>query len=403
MTSLSPTAAIAAPAPAQASHRAMTIFSVLAAVTFSASSSAPTPLYRLYQQGLGLSPALVTLIFAVYAFSLLGALLTLGSLSDYVGRRPVIFAALLLNAAAMILFAHAHSASMLMAARAVQGFATGAATTALGAAILDTDRARGPLYNSLTAFGGLTVGALGSGALVAFAPDPMQTIYVVLLVVTLFEIVALSRMPETSTAKAGAWASLRPRLSAPPQARGALVRTMPVNIAAWALGGFYLSLMPSLVRAATGLTSPFVGAVTVATLMLVALSAVALLRQWAPARLLRLGGAGLAIGVAMVLAGVRVGHVEILLLGTLVAGVGFGAAFSGNLRTLLPLTPPQERAGLLSVFYVVSYLAFSIPAILAGLGAPVLGLRLTATVYGAVVIGLALASLAAEARLGRPT
>jgi MFS family permease len=70
-------------------------------------------------------------------------LLTLGSLSDYVGRRPVILAALLLNAAAMTLFAHAHSASMLMAARAVQGFATSAATTALGAEILDTDRARG--------------------------------------------------------------------------------------------------------------------------------------------------------------------------------------------------------------------------------------------------------------------
>jgi MFS family permease len=172
MTCLSTTAVIAAPAPARASHRAMAIFSVGAAVAFSASSSAPTPLYRLYQQGLGLSPALITLIFAVYAFSLLSALLTMGSLSDYVGRRPVILAALVLNAAAMILFADAHSAPMLMAARAVQGFATGAATTALGAAILDTDRARGPLYNSLTAFGGLSVGALGSGALVAFAPDP---------------------------------------------------------------------------------------------------------------------------------------------------------------------------------------------------------------------------------------
>jgi hypothetical protein len=121
---------------------------------------------------------------------------------------------------------------------------------------------------------------------------------------------------------------------------------------------------------------------------------VALLRQSAPARLLRLGGAGLTIGVAIVLAGVRLGRVELLLVGTFVAGIGFGAAFSGNLRTLLPLARPQERAGLLSIFYVVSYLALSVPAILAGLAAPVLGLPLTAGIYGAAVIGLALASLA---------
>jgi MFS family permease len=59
----------------------------------------------------------VTTIFAVYAFSLLAALLTVGSLSDYVGRRPVILAALVLNAAAMMLFIRADSAAALIEAR----------------------------------------------------------------------------------------------------------------------------------------------------------------------------------------------------------------------------------------------------------------------------------------------
>src|SRR5437016_6179290 len=98
------------------SRRAMAIFGVTTAVTFAASSGAPTPLYRLYQEAFGLSPLLLTVVFGVYAFSLLAALLTVGSLSDHVGRRPMILAALALNAVAMFMFIEAHSAAMLIAA-----------------------------------------------------------------------------------------------------------------------------------------------------------------------------------------------------------------------------------------------------------------------------------------------
>ena len=137
---------------------AVTVFGIVTAITFIATSSAPTPLYRLYQQGFDLSPLLLTVIFAAYAFTLLGALLTVGSLSDHVGRRPVVFAALLLNIVAMAMFIEAHSAAGLIAARMVQGFAVGAATTSLGALILDGNRTHGPLFNSLTIFVGLTLG-----------------------------------------------------------------------------------------------------------------------------------------------------------------------------------------------------------------------------------------------------
>ncbi len=74
--------------------------------------------------------------------SLLAALLTVGSLSDYLGRRPVIFAALLLEIIAMGLFIVADSIPLLIAARVLQGFATGMATSVLGAALLDRDNRR---------------------------------------------------------------------------------------------------------------------------------------------------------------------------------------------------------------------------------------------------------------------
>src|SRR4051794_28525529 len=148
-----------------ASPRAMTVFAALALATILAGSTAPTPLYRLYQEQWGFPHVTLTLIFAVYALSLLAALLTVGSLSDHVGRRPVIFASLVTSALAMWIFVHAGSPEALIAARIVQGFSAGAAASTIGAALMDADRARGPLINSVAPFTGMTVGALGASAL----------------------------------------------------------------------------------------------------------------------------------------------------------------------------------------------------------------------------------------------
>jgi hypothetical protein len=84
-----------------------------------------------------------------------------------------------------------------------------------------------------------------------------------------------------------------------------------------------------------------------------------------------------------------------MLLGTVISGAGFGAALSGTMRTVVPLALARERAGLLSAFYVEGYLAFSLPAILAGVFAPVFGLQFATNVYGVTVIALALISLTA--------
>jgi hypothetical protein len=108
----------------------------------------------------------------------------------------------------------------------------------------------------------------------------------------------------------------------------------------------------------------------------------------------------LAIGVAITLAGVQAQLVWVMLAGTIVSGIGFGAAFSGTMRTVLPLAKADERAGLLSAFYVEGYLSFSLPVVLTGFLTPIVGLTVAADVYGAAVIIMALVSLLA-ARLSR--
>jgi hypothetical protein len=377
------------------SNATTTVAAVTTAMTFSASGAAPTALYHQYQVSFGLTPFAITIIFAAYVLSLLAALLTVGSLSDFIGRRPAILAALVLNIVSMAMFMAAGSEAALIAARALQGFATGLATASLGAAILDNDRSRGPILNSITAFSGLTAGSLGGALLVTYAPDPGQLVYAVLLVLSAVEAFILWFMPETADVRPGAIASLRPHVSIPAQASQAMVRVTPVTIASWALGGFYFSLMPALVRVATGVTLPVIGGLVVSALTLSGAISVLLLRSVPARRILSRGTVVLAAGVAITLAGVREQLVWLMLLGTIVSGIGFGAAFSGTMRTVLPLAHTDERAELLAAFYVEGYLAFSLPAVLTGFMVPTVGLTAAAYVYGAAVIVMALASTAA--------
>jgi hypothetical protein len=364
-------------------------------MTFSASGAAPTPLYQQYQEAFGISPFVLTVIFAAYVLSLLTALLTVGSLSDYIGRRPAILAALLMNIVAMVMFMTAGSATALVVARSVQGFATGLATATLGATILDMEPRRGSVLNSITAFSGLTAGSLGAAVLVTYAPDPRQLVYIVLLALSAVEAAVLWQMRETASPRPGAFASLRPHVSVPPAARRALAVVTPVTIASWALGGFYFSLMPSLVRVATGINLPVVGGLVVGALTLSAVVSVLSFGAASPRLLLRRGIVGLASGVALTLAGVDARLVWLMLAGTVVAGGGFGAVLSGTIRTVMPLAKAEERAGLLSAFYVEGYLSFGLPAVLTGLAVPMVGLTAATQVYGTAVVLMALGSMAA--------
>lgn len=361
---------------------------------FFAASSAPTPLYHFYQQAWGFSSVLLTVIFAVYALSLLATLLVFGSLSDYLGRRPVIWIGLLLEILSMLLFIAATDVTWLIAARVLQGVATGIATSALGAAMLDSDAQQGPLLNSITPMFGMALGALGTSSLVEYAPLPMGLAYGLLLAAFVGQAFYLLRVAETVTPQPGVLKTLRPRLAVPAQARGTLLLVLPADIAAWALGGFFLSLAPSLLTAATGSTSVLNGGFAVAALTLSGAISIHTLRLRAPRLALLVGCSFLAIGVSVILAAVNLGWLWLFFTGAVVAGVGFGASFLGALRLLLPLAHAHERGALMAAFLALSYLAFCIPALLAGVSIKTAGLVTTTNVYGGVVVLLAVSALA---------
>ncbi|HEY3088665.1 MAG TPA: MFS transporter [Jatrophihabitantaceae bacterium] len=195
---------------ARPGHRANTVltrawaFWLVAGTTATllAASSAPSPLYPVYQAEFGFSALTLTAIFAVYVLALLLSLLTVGRLSDFLGRRPVLAVALLIEAGAMAVFLNADSVAALFVARFIQGLATGAAVGVLGAYLLDlqpTNGSRlGSLVNGAAATGGLGLGAIGSGVLIQYGPHPTRLVFGILTAAFVALALMTSVLPETS-------------------------------------------------------------------------------------------------------------------------------------------------------------------------------------------------------------
>ena len=363
---------------------------------FLAGSSAPTPLYAVYQAEWGFSPITTTVVFGIYALAVLAALLSAGSLSDYIGRRPVLIVATLLQAAAMWIFAHAHGVNELIGARIVQGLATGGAASAIGAGMLDIDRAKGTIANAVGPMLGTATGGIASGLMVQYLPAPTVLIYAVFGSIFVAQAIGVVLMPESVTPRPGALASLKPHFRLPREIRRPMLLAAPALVSAWALVGFYGSLGPSLLRRMAHSTSLALGGLTLFVLAGSAASTVFLLRTRSPNALTTLGMAALVVGVGITLLAIPMASLPLFFAGCVVAGAGFGAGFQGAIRSVLLLAAPQERAGVLSVLYVIAYLAMGLPAVLGGVRA----------VYGGGVIhaaheyGLAVMTLAAVAFVG---
>src|SRR6185503_11291862 len=90
-------------------------------------SGTPSPLYSSYRELWGFSPAILTLVYATYAFGVLASLILAGRVSDEIGRRPVLLASLATLMVTSVLFMLADSVVWLFVARGIQGLATGLA------------------------------------------------------------------------------------------------------------------------------------------------------------------------------------------------------------------------------------------------------------------------------------
>ncbi len=359
-------------------------------------AGAPSPLYGVYQGQLRFSATTLTAIFAIYAFVLLLTLLVFGSVSDYLGRRPVILAALVVSAGACAVFLAAHSVGLLFTARALQGVAVGTAIGALGAALIDLQPQGSGLAPLITAAApalGLGAGALGTSTLVQYEPAPTRLVWWLLLGACVAAAAGILAMPEPGTRRAGVLASLRPRVGVPPQARATFAAAVPCLFAVWALGGLYLSLGPSLATQVTGSRDLLWGGLVVFLLTGVAAGATVAFRRVTPRTAMLAGCLVLLAGLAVTFAAIATATAAAFLAGTAVAGVGFGLALLGVNRTLIALAAPAQRAGLIAAIFIINFLGLSIPVVIAGVATAHVGLHRTALAYCVAIAALVAAAV----------
>ena len=372
-------------------------------VALLASSAAPTPLYAIYQAQWHFTPITTTVVFGVYALAVLAALLTVGKLSDHVGRRPVLLTAIAVHAGSLVIFATATGVPALLSARVVQGLSTGAALGAIGAAMLDMDRELGTFANAVAPGMGSASGAILSALAIRFLPDPTHLIYLALIGVLALQAIAITAMRETVSRVPGALASLRPEITLPRAVRAPVLTAVPVLFAVWALAGLYGALGPALVHALTGSGNVVLGSLSLFVLAASAVVATIVLRRAAARVVMLVGILALITGVAVTVVAVSLGSAAVFFAGSVIAGAGFGSGFQGGIRLVVPLAAAHERAGLVSLLYVVSYLGLGVPAVLAGFGVVHGGgLIDTARYYGAAVIALAVLALFALLKSARP-
>src|SRR4051812_38083008 len=371
----------------RASFWAAAAFAFLAFAT----SAAASPLYRVYEHEFSFAPTTLTLLFTVYIVVLLGTLLLFGSVSEYTGRRIVMLAGLALGAAGCALFLIAHGVGQVFAARALQGVAVGLLSGAAIAALFDLRPNGGaaPVVSSAAPTGGQALGAIGASVLAQYAPAPTHLVWWLLLGAFIAGVVVVLAMPEPGTVRPGVVSSLRPHVSVPQAARGAFVTAVPALVGIWALAGFYLSLGPSLAAQLLHSQNLLWGGILIFLLTGLGAATSAAVRNTDPPTVMLGGCLALVAGALVTFAAIETTTSAVLLVGTAVAGLGFGPAFMGAYRSVVALAPSDDRAGLITAVYLFSYPASPVPAVIAGIATSRYGLHDTALVYSLVVAALA--------------
>lgn len=376
------TGTTAAAAPRYLLTRGLVIAAIAVAMV---GSSAPSPIYGLYQARLGIDHVWVTAIYGIYSLGTVFALFVLGRIADRVAdRRLLLYAALGAAAFGAVLMALAHSVPWLLVGRFFAGMGTGCVMGPATAALIELDpardRVRAAIIATVSVTSGITSGVVITAAALAAGFAPTLSPFVLLASLSILLFIALRFAPWAPREVAPATAHLS-ETAAKPQT-GALLREagMPFIVScagmatAWMAGGCFLALGAIFARQLAGIHNPAVAALTVAVFQIVAGSAQLGGRNFRP-RSLAIGGTALmAAGLLLATLAAALGTAWIFCVGALATGLGYGCCFSGAAALSSHSAPARGRATIVSFTYIAGYLGNLIPVMLLGLIADHFGL-----------------------------
>ncbi len=368
----------------------------------------PTPLYGLYRDKFGFSELMVTLIFATYAVGVIAALLLFGSFSDVVGRRRMLLPGLAVSALSAVAFILAEGLAPLLVGRVLSGLSagvfTGTATATLVDLAADENRGRATLVATIATMGGLGLGPLISGVVSEAFGSPLRLVFWVDLALIASAVALVWAMCEPVDTSRPGRLSVQ-GLSVPGEVRATFTQAAIAAFAGFAVLGLFSAIAPAFVVELGYTSRVTIGLVVFA--VFTASTAGQLALERVPGELALPAGCGLLIlGMPALAAGLAVSSLAVIVAGGVVAGFGQGLTFRSGLAAINAQSPAQRRAEVASSFFVVAYVALSIPIVGAGVLAQIAGLKTAGYVFAGVVAalsGVALVLLArSRSRIPRP-
>lgn len=331
-------------------------------------SALPSPLYPIYAQEWGFGPLTTTVIFGVYAIGALGAALTVGPISDAVGRKPVLLTALVMMLVGLAIFLFATQVWELLIARLIHGTAIGATIVVSGAALLDVrpyDGDRNGAVSGAALNAGIAITVLGSACAAQWSSYPLRMPYAIMGAIVTVLLMAAIVLIEPHTARTGGRVRLQ-RPSVPPQIRGDFWFAGIGILTSWSVLGVYLSLYPSLTQHTTGHTSVLFVGVVVALMAAAAAASQRIGGRFDARKAAITGDLGMIVALAGAVIAARTGSTVGVLADSVFLGAVFGLAFGGSLRYLSEVAPADARGRVMSAYYLLGYLAMGVPTVIAG-------------------------------------
>ncbi|GGV08969.1 MFS transporter [Streptomyces litmocidini] len=364
----------------------------------------PTPLYPLYQEKFGFSELTVTVVYAVYAFGVIGVLLLAGNASDGVGRRPTLFWGLGFAAASAVCFLCADGLGWLYAGRLLSGLSAGLFTGAATAYVMDLappgGQSRATFVATAANMGGLGCGPLLAGLLAEYAPEPLLLPFAVHLALVAVSAVVLLRLPET-VRDPRPLTTVRPQRPAlPAEVRPVFVPAATASFAGFALFGLFTSVSPAFLGRFLHVDNHAVSGLVVALAFFASTAGQLAVGRFGVSRSLPLGCAVLFAGLAFLAGALSAELLVLVVLAAVVGGIGQGLSFRAAMSAVAAAAPVERRAAVISALFLVAYTGISIPVIGVGLLTGPLGLEEAGLVFTGCM--LVLVTSAAVYLLRRP-
>jgi MFS family permease len=364
----------------------------------------PTPLYPKYEQHYGFGGTATTVLFAVYAGGVILALVLGGRLSDAIGRRPTLLLGIVLSFASAVVFATAGTEWVLFIGRVLSGLSAGIFTATGTVAVIENASKRQKSLASALAtaanIGGLGLGMLVAGIVATATGDALRAPFVVHAALLVIAGLALLAVREGVTDRTRVRVQI-PRI--PPEAKGVFWSSAIGAITGFAVCGLFSSVAPNFMGKNLHISSAAEVGFIVFLLFASSAAAQVALRGLADRALIIIGTIGLVVGMVILIGSLTATSTGLLIAASVVAGAGQGLLFMTGMRAITSATDASRKTEATTSYFVLAYLAISIPSIAAGLLASVIGLVASAIVFSAAVGIVALIGLVSARRFSTTT